>query len=490
MDELKVGLVINQSYRLIQYIGSGSFGEVWMAKDIEGDKDIAIKFYLSLDEKGRDEFMSEYKVAYGLSHPNLVVTEKYDTWQTRPFLVMKYCAKGSSSKAIGNLKPSACDEKFLWQFLHDVAAGLAYLHNQTPDPIVHQDIKPDNILVDSDGRFLISDFGISKRIRGTLRAQSSRALMAGATAYMGPERFTKNPAPVTASDIWSLGASLYELAEGELPFSGLGGIFLKNGGEMAELGDGWTEELDDVMKKCLSRETWDRIKAFELEEKAAKILADYEGWYVTAKKKGIEVSATDTRSTKRRIDVTDNPFTSADIVNRRVRQNSAKSNDIDTANATDMGGKSKFIAAVSVVALAIVACIAYFFIAGSKQSAKADEVYNGEYVRAIAACKQNIESGSQADVKKLILAKEELASIDSIEAIYGSENSGKFCEGVKLRDMYEAKARPAAEAWANSAKAQIDELGNVERAIEYYELSYSLYATPNVKMEIERLKNK
>lgn len=490
MDELKVGLVINQSYRLIQYIGSGSFGEVWMAKDIKNDKDIAIKFYLSLDEKGRDEFMSEYKVAYGLSHPNLVVTEKYDTWQTRPFLVMKYCAKGSSSKAIGNLKPSACDEKFLWQFLHDVAAGLAYLHNQTPDPIVHQDIKPDNILVDADGKFLISDFGISKRIRGTLRAQSSRALMAGATAYMGPERFTKNPAPVTASDIWSLGASLYELAEGELPFSGLGGIFLKNGGDMAELSKGWTEELDDVMKKCLSRETWNRIKAFELGEKAANILADYDNWYVAAKKKGIETSFADTRSTKRRIDVTDNPFTSADIVNRSVQQSHAKNDDTGMTNTTGRRGKTRLVGAILVVVFFVVACIAYFFMTENKQSAKADEIYNGEYVQMVALCKQAIEQGNQANVKKLISAKEELTRIDSIEAIYGSENPEKFSEGANLHKMYEAKAKPAAEAWANSAKAQIDELGNVERAIEYYEVSYSLYATTKIKEEIERLKTK
>ena len=75
MDELKVGLVINDRYRLIQYIGSGSFGEVWMARDLEENKDVAIKLYLSLDEKGREEFLSEYKVAYGLNHPNLVITE-------------------------------------------------------------------------------------------------------------------------------------------------------------------------------------------------------------------------------------------------------------------------------------------------------------------------------------------------------------------------------------------------------------------------------
>lgn len=481
MDELKVGLVINDRYRLIQYIGSGSFGEVWMARDLEENKDVAIKLYLSLDEKGREEFLSEYKVAYGLYHPNLVITEKYETWKTRPFLIMKYCAKGSSSKAIGNLSPSAKDEKFIWKFIHDVASGLAYLHNQTPDPIVHQDIKPDNILVDMDGSFLISDFGISKRIRSTLKAQSTRALKAGATAYMGPERFSKNPSPVTASDIWSLGASIYELAEGELPFAGMGGIFLKNGGEMADLSTGWSEKLNEIMHNCLSLNTWDRLKPFELEELTGTILSDYDNWYSKAKKIGIELPKEDPRSTKR-------------MVSKEVEvKDNAEEQKGEIPQPVETAAKSKWktfaFIGVAVFILLIAGISAYFALSGSynDKDAIAQKCYTEEYLPSIKKCQSLIEKGNQAEFRSLISAYELIDKIDSLETIYKADNPNLFNQGERLKNSYEEKAIPASKAWAESARTQIRELDNKERALEYYKVAYSIYQDPDIKKEIESL---
>ena len=146
----------------------------------------------------------------------------------------------------------------------------------SPKPIVHQDIKPDNVLIASDGTFLITDFGISKRIRNTISKQSTRALKAGAPAYMGPERFSDNPEPVFASDVWSLGVSIYELAEGELPFSGMGGMMMNKGVEIPMLSSGWSENLNDIMRWCLEKETWDRARADQVAE-IAKAVLDFQG---------------------------------------------------------------------------------------------------------------------------------------------------------------------------------------------------------------------
>ena len=237
MAELKIGTKVKDRYTLKEFKGSGSFGEVWLAHDEVLDCDVAIKIYISLDHRGIEEFKSEYITTQGISHPNLLTTTYFDVWEQRPYLVMKYCAKGSSSEQAGKM-----DEYALWQFIHDVAAGLKYLHNM-PEPIIHQDIKPDNILVDDSDRYLITDFGISKKIRSTMRKQSKRAVGAGATAYMGPERFESDPTPVKASDIWSLGASIYELATGELPFSGLGGGMQRSGAEMPVLDNKWSKDV-------------------------------------------------------------------------------------------------------------------------------------------------------------------------------------------------------------------------------------------------------
>lgn len=260
MAELKIGTKVKDRYTLKEFKGSGSFGEVWLAHDEVLDCGVAIKIYISLDPRGVEEFKSEYITTQGISHPNLLTTTYFDVWEQRPFLVMKYCAKGSSSAQAGKM-----DEYALWQFIHDVAAGLKYLHNM-PEPIIHQDIKPDNILVDDSDRYLITDFGISKKIRSTMRKQSKRAVGAGATAYMGPERFESDPTPVKASDIWSLGASIYELATGELPFSGLGGGMQRNGAEMPVLDNKWSKDMTMVMQSCLAKETWDRPTAQQLEE--------------------------------------------------------------------------------------------------------------------------------------------------------------------------------------------------------------------------------
>lgn len=266
MTTLTPGTKIKDRYTLKEFKGSGSFGEVWLAHDDILDQDVAIKIYLSLDPRGVEEFKTEYVNTVGISHKNLLTTKHFDIWEQRPFLIMKYCANGSVANLAGKIV-----EQQLWEFIRDVANGLNHLHN-LPEPIVHQDIKPDNILMDDENTFLITDFGISKKIRSTMRKLSKRAIGAGATAYMGPERFEEDPTPVKASDIWSLGVSIYELATGELPFSGMGGGMQKNGAATPTLPSPWSTELNFVMKACLSKETWDRPTADQVAAYAEGIL--------------------------------------------------------------------------------------------------------------------------------------------------------------------------------------------------------------------------
>lgn len=276
MVDIREGEEINGRYILKEYKGRGTFGQVWLAYDRAKDENVAIKFYVALDHKGREEFIQEYRIAAGLEHPNLLITKDFGVWQDYPWLTMCFCDSGSAADMVGTLSPTLEDEHTIWRFIHDVAAGLAYLHHVKPEPIVHQDIKPDNVLIASDGSFLITDFGISKRIRSTMSKQSTRALKAGAPAYMAPERFSANPEPILASDIWSLGVSIYELAEGELPFSGMGGVMMNQGAEIPQLSAGWSKNLNDIMRWCLEKETWNRARADQVVE-VAKIVLDSQG---------------------------------------------------------------------------------------------------------------------------------------------------------------------------------------------------------------------
>ncbi len=263
MEELKVGDIIKERYSLIRFLGNGSFGEVWLSHDQLSGRDVALKIYLTLDPAGVEEFQREYANTIDLSSPFLLTPEYFDVFGRRPFLVMKYCENGSSSKLVGSIS-----EDQLWQFIQDVADGLAVLHNQS-DPIVHQDIKPDNILIDSNGRFLITDFGISKRLRATMRRQSKRDVSSGAMPYMAPERFDSNPRLNTSSDTWSVGASIYELAMGELPFSGFGGAMQRNGADMPSLSKNYSPVLNEVMQRCLNPVAGNRPTAVELSKWAS-----------------------------------------------------------------------------------------------------------------------------------------------------------------------------------------------------------------------------
>ena len=259
------GTIIANRYRLKEYKGSGSFGEVWLAEDTLLGIEEAIKLYISLNQTGRDEFAEEYRVMCGLRHQNLLTPKHFDIWQSRPYLVMDYCAQGSAGNKVGQ-----ATEKEIWTFIRDVAGGLKYLHEQKPH-IIHQDIKPENILMDKGG-YLITDFGISKKMRATMRKQSNRKT-SGALAYMAPECFLSEPLVVMAGDIFSLGVSVYELATGELPFMGQGGVMLNVGAELPKLSeDKWSADLNQVMRSCLSKDPWDRPTAEKLAELAQKKL--------------------------------------------------------------------------------------------------------------------------------------------------------------------------------------------------------------------------
>lgn len=263
------GQLLDGRYILDKFIGSGTYGEVWVATDRETELKMAVKIYLSMDPQGLSDFKKEFQVSFNLNHTNLLHANYLGSTaeDNRPYLVMPLCPDGSASKYIGN-----ADEFILWKFIKDVASGLAYLHDQHP-PIIHQDIKPDNILISQGGDFLITDFGISKQLKSTLKRSARSLDSAGSISYMGPERFSKQSMPVKASDIWSLGATVYELAVGELPFCGMGGSLLKKGADIPELPENFSDTLNKVVMSCLANDTWDRPTAKMLEEFASKQLA-------------------------------------------------------------------------------------------------------------------------------------------------------------------------------------------------------------------------
>lgn len=259
--QLQENTLFANRYTLQKLLGRGGFSEVWLAKDNWTHLLIALKVYApgqGMDANGLQEFCGELASVYDLNHQNLLKPQHVDTWENMPYLIMAYCAQGSCASRLGKMS-----EQEMWIFIHDVASGLAYLHEKE---VVHQDIKPDNILIDDAGNYLITDFGVSTRARSTLRKSVVSSTAGGTTAYMGPERFSRQPAPTKASDIWSFGAMCYELLDGYVPFGEIGGGMQKGGAEIPALQANVSDALKYTITKMLQKETWDRPTAATLVE--------------------------------------------------------------------------------------------------------------------------------------------------------------------------------------------------------------------------------
>ena len=254
-------------YQLIRLLGRGGFSEVWLANDMQAsDLNVALKVYApgkGLDEDGVKQFRQEFSMVFNLNHPNLLRPTHFDVFEQMPYLILPYCKNGSGIKLVGKI-----DEQTAWKFLYEVASGLAYLHAQE---LIHQDIKPHNVLLDGNDTFLITDFGISAKARSTLRqSMQSADARVGTMTYMAPERFSENNLPVKLSDVWALGASLYELMTGDPPFGDQGGLLLQLGAKIPNIPGDWSAELKKIVQQCLQKEPWDRPTAQAISENAKR----------------------------------------------------------------------------------------------------------------------------------------------------------------------------------------------------------------------------
>ena len=283
--------LFHDRYFLERLLGRGNFSEVWLAKDVKTDIQVALKIYApatGLDDHGMNVLSREFAIVVNANQKNLLKPLYYDSYERKPYLVLPDCKNGSILRKVGQFS-----EEDAWHLLHDVAAGLAFLHSMNPT-LIHQDIKPDNIMIGDNGTYMITDFGVSAHAKSTLRKSMSSAFAsAGTTAYMAPERYSKDNAPVKANDIWSLGAMTYEMLVGDVPFtspSGIeGGLLQKQGAEIPDLPERFSPQLNRLLQMCLHEQPWERPTAEQVEEFAQTALEggnpfpEPDPWYVRFK---------------------------------------------------------------------------------------------------------------------------------------------------------------------------------------------------------------
>ena len=212
---LSKGQKINDRYEIIKTIGEGGMANVYLAHDTILDRKVAIKVLrgdLSNDEKFIRRFKREALSVSNLSHPNIV--EVYDVGEEdgNYYIVMEYI-EGKTLKQLLQ-KRGALTLTEVIDIMSQLTDGLAHAHEAY---IIHRDIKPQNIMIEDNGRIKITDFGIAMALNSTQLTQTNSVM--GSVHYLPPEQANGKGATVK-SDIYSLGILMYELLTGSVPFKG------------------------------------------------------------------------------------------------------------------------------------------------------------------------------------------------------------------------------------------------------------------------------
>jgi serine/threonine protein kinase len=261
-------------YSLQRELGRGGMGIVYLARDVQLDRDVAIKVLpaqMASDPEARERFLREARLAAGLSHPHIVPIHRVGevvapaaggAAGTRfVFFVMTYVegeTLGERLRTRGPLPPTEAA-----RVLREVAWALAYAHGRG---IVHRDVKPDNILLEaSTGRALVTDFGIAHGgTEGDARADTDPGRIMGTAQFMSPEQAAGGPID-GRSDIYALGVVGYLTVSGKLPFesSNVPALLLRQATEtprsVMRVAPGLPGALGAAIDRCLARDPGDRF---------------------------------------------------------------------------------------------------------------------------------------------------------------------------------------------------------------------------------------
>jgi serine/threonine protein kinase len=201
-------------YEIIKNLGTGGMARVLLAKDLNLQRQVAIKILredLIEDPAFRVRFLQEARAAANMVHPNIVTVFDFGHDDKRYFIVMEY-VEGTELKTLMRRRgPLPVDEAV--DLMIQICAGVGYAHRAG---LVHCDLKPQNILVTADGRAKITDFGIARAL-AAIDADERSDIVWGSPQYFAPEQ-AAGEAPSPATDVYALGVILFEMLAGELPF--------------------------------------------------------------------------------------------------------------------------------------------------------------------------------------------------------------------------------------------------------------------------------
>jgi tetratricopeptide (TPR) repeat protein/predicted Ser/Thr protein kinase len=254
------GTVISH-YRIIEKIGEGAMGQVYLAEDTRLRRRVALKFLpfdLTRDEEAKQRFLQEARVASSLDHPHICnIHEIEETPDGQTFICMAYY-EGETLK--DRIEKRPLEVKAALEIAVQICEGLTRAHEAG---IIHRDIKPGNIMITERGRAKILDFGLAKLAGETQLTRTGTTL--GTALYMSPEQ-ARGDKVDGRSDVWSLGVVLYEMVTGKRPFKGANSsaiiysILHDKADHITSVDKSLPRELGDIIQRCLSKNPGDRYQ--------------------------------------------------------------------------------------------------------------------------------------------------------------------------------------------------------------------------------------
>lgn len=199
------------NYQLLRLLGEGGFSDVYLGKHVHLGTEMAVKVLRMLPrDTDVQAFRKEAKIVAGLKHPHIINVVDFGIEHDTPYIVMDYAPQGTLRQR--HPRMTTLPLSTIVSYVLQIGEALQFAHD---NKVVHRDVKPENMLIGSDGNILLSDFGIAVSIQQTHSLLSQDE--AGTIPYMAPESFAKKSQP--ASDQYSLAIVVYEWLCGTTPFN-------------------------------------------------------------------------------------------------------------------------------------------------------------------------------------------------------------------------------------------------------------------------------
>lgn len=266
-------------YKIIEKIGSGGMGEVFLAEDEKLERKVALKVLpaeVASEPERMRRFVLEAKTASALNHPNIVTIYEINDDGEVPYIAMEYVKGETLAKT---LRSERLEMASVVDIAIQIAGALAAAHEAG---IVHRDVKPDNIIIRPDGLVKVLDFGLVKLTENdgssdpdaeTVAHRTNPGMILGTASFMSPEQ-SRGRIVDGRSDIFSFGTLLYQMVSGRLPFTGenyvdvIASIIHKEPEPLAEAAPQTPYDLQLLIRKCLRKDREERYQS------ARELLAD------------------------------------------------------------------------------------------------------------------------------------------------------------------------------------------------------------------------